>query len=917
MLLKLRSIAFLTFLIVLVTQKASAQKLVRSFKGRVVDSATDRPISDVTISIFRASDTSLINFGFTTPNGNFTINVNNADSLLVVFSQLNYEDYTKKVKTMSDNWDLFNWGDIKLTKALFTFTAKVRKAAISMKEDTMEINASRFKVLPGSDVAQLFKKIPGFEVNVKGEIKVGGLAVDKIMLDGSDFFGNNPGLVSKNLQADMIETVQVYEPKNPDGSPATDQVSKTINLKLKKNKRNGLFGDVLAGYGTNERYEAGFRLNNFKNDRKLSVILNGNNINGTGFDFGFNNWHNAQTEQRNGTGNDFYWRNYEGRNDEGNINNKLNGGFTYFNEFSKKRKLSTNIMFGRNKYNSINTSNSFLALTDTSNRENIDSSETNGLSNTIGVSMDYTKEIDSTGSFEIGARIGNDNNYRDNVNKNKILFNQQLINNGLSNINTIELENNFGMNVYYMRNLRKNDRYYYSISSKYDVVNTNNNMFQFTQNNSDTFNFQRTDGGKSNEWLTKITLAAPLCKKLTANLSADYFLKTNKNEQVTYNAFNTQNASFEQIYTKKVDTLTLNYNNTIKQISIKPYLVYRIKKLYASAAYTFMNVNLNNQNTILDSGISKQYFKTLPSFYIGFSPKMGHFSLRGSKSIVFPTIQDLMPVLNLSNTWQRNNGNASLKPQDKYNISVYNHMNKFGIFKSMGFNFSASTYNDYKVFVNTINNEGIVVQVPINTSGKKEIFTYHYANIKLSKSFNLNTFLQYDYNHIPLFINNQKAFNTSNNFSVAPTLNYLLSDSFDISMDATLYQQNNTNSLNERLNFKQLTSSYNFKMRGILKWGTELSTSLNINDQRKVPNVGKVIPVWNAFIQQPLGKKSNYSIKLSAYDILKQNVNISRSANNGYIFTNTNNQLQQYFLLTLVYKIKKMGGGDDEFNYVY
>ncbi|NQW42678.1 MAG: carboxypeptidase regulatory-like domain-containing protein, partial [Bacteroidetes bacterium] len=234
MLLKLRSTAFLTFLIVLVTQKASAQKLVRSFKGRVVDSATARPIPDVTISIFRASDTSLINFGFTTPNGNFTINVNNADSLLVVFSQLNYEDYTKKVKTMSDNWDLFNWGDIKLTNALFTLTAKVRKAAISMKEDTMEINASRFKVLPGSDVAQLFKKIPGFEVNVKGEIKVGGIAVDKIMVDGSDFFGNNPGLVSKNLQADMIETVQVYEPKNPDGSPATDQVSKTINLKLKK-----------------------------------------------------------------------------------------------------------------------------------------------------------------------------------------------------------------------------------------------------------------------------------------------------------------------------------------------------------------------------------------------------------------------------------------------------------------------------------------------------------------------------------------------------------------------------------------------------------------------------------------------------------------------------------------------------------
>lgn len=908
---------FSVFLLFVLCSNLSAQKIYRSFKGRVIDSATSQPIPDVTISIFRASDTSLINFGFTTPNGNFTMNVNNADSLLVVFSQLNYDDYTKKVAPMLNNWNFYNWDDIKLAKSAFTLTATVKKAAIRMKGDTMEINASRFKVLPGSDVAQLFKKIHGFEVNVKGEIKVGGVAVEKILVDGSDFFGNNPGLVSKNLQADMIETVQVYEPKNPDGSPASDQVSKTINLKLKKNKRNGLFGDALAGYGTVKRHEAGLRLNNFKNDRKLSFILNSNNINGTGFDFGFNNWHEAQTENRNGTGNDFYWRNYEGDNNEGNINNKLNGGFSYFNEFSKKRKLSTNIMFSRNKYNSINTSNSYIALTDSSNRENKDSSATNGFATSISVSVDYTKEIDSTGSFEIGGRIGNNNNYQDNENKNIILINQQLVNNGLSNINTTSLENNFGINIFYTRSLRKNERFNYSFSSKYDVINNDYNMFQFTQNNSDTFNFQRTDGGGSKELLTKLTLAAPISKKITGYLSSDYFLQTNKNKQLTYNAFNPFASSFEQEYKQKIDTLTLDYKNTNQQLSIKPYVVYRVKKLYASAAYTIMNVKLNNQNTILDSGIAKQYLKTLPSFYISFSPKVGYFSLRGSKSIVFPTIQELMPVLNLNNNWQRNIGNASLKPQDKFNISLYNHMNKMRYFKNMGFNFSASTYNDYKVQINTINNEGIVVQMPINTSGRKEIFTYHYATLKLSKSFDLNTNLTYDFNKIPLFINSQKAFNTTNGYSANIGFSYTQSDSFDISLGTNFNQQNNSNTLNKSLNFKQFTSSYNLTVRGVLKWGAELSTSININDQRNVPNIGKLIPVWNAYIQQPLGKKSNYHIKLSAYDILKQNVNISRSARNGYIFTSTNNQLQQYFLITLVYKIKKMGGGDDEFNYVY
>lgn len=202
----------------------NAQKVIRNFKGRVVDSATQLPIKDVSVCLYRASDTSLINFGFTTPNGNYMLSTTNQDSIIIIFSMVGFNEKIKRMPIMLGEWSFNDFGEIKMSTANFTFKSyAVKGAAIRMKGDTMEINATRFKVLPGSDVAQLFKKIPGFEVNVKGEIKVDGAAVEKIMVDGSDFFGNNPGMVSKNLSADMIETVQVFEEKNEDGSPKATQ----------------------------------------------------------------------------------------------------------------------------------------------------------------------------------------------------------------------------------------------------------------------------------------------------------------------------------------------------------------------------------------------------------------------------------------------------------------------------------------------------------------------------------------------------------------------------------------------------------------------------------------------------------------------------------------------------------------------
>jgi hypothetical protein len=112
--------------------------------------------------------------------------------------------------------------------------------------------------------------------------------VQKVLVDGKEFFGNDPKIATKNLPADAIDKVQVYD-KLSDQAQLTGfddgNSEKTINLKLKKDKKKGVFGKINAGAGTDERYQGKFNVNSFKGARQMSVIGMGNNTNAEGFSF--------------------------------------------------------------------------------------------------------------------------------------------------------------------------------------------------------------------------------------------------------------------------------------------------------------------------------------------------------------------------------------------------------------------------------------------------------------------------------------------------------------------------------------------------------------------------------------------------------------------------------------------------------
>lgn len=899
---------FLLFLCLLLFNNIEAQNIVRNLKGRVIDSATSKPLADVTISVFRAKDTMLLNFGFTTPIGNFSLNVQSVDSLLIVVSMYGYDEKNYTDPFMEDNWSFRNFGDVKLTATPYTLTGFTAKtSAIRMKGDTIEISASRFKVLPGSDVAQLFKKIPGFEVTVKGEVKVNGSAVNTIMVDGSDFFGNNPGMVSKNLTADMIETVQVFDERNPDGTP-NEEGNKVINLKLKKGKRNGTFGDVLAGYGTENRYESGLRLNQFKNDRKFSLIINSNNINETGFDFGFENWHGTNTIQKNGSTNDggFYYYN-SNSSGEGNINHKTGLGLTYFNEFTKKRKLSINLFTNRNDYNSISSSNSSSALNDSTQRINKDSSSSFGLLYRNSFEVSYTKEIDSTGEYDFGVNGGFSSNTKTTNGFNSILLNDLVLNKGNSNIKNINNSNNLKVSSSLYRTLRKNKEYNFFFASSFQINNDNNLSYQFLENNTDTFNNKNERNVSGSEWLTKLQGTMPVYKKIKFNLSLDRWENRNNTNQISNSASNQYSEQFEQSYVKSIDSLSIRFKNKQIQNSIKSSFSYRSKYLFSHIGATYLNMQLTNSDENGQILLSKSYPKILPFYGLYYYPSKMYLNFTLSKTVSFPTISDLLPVLNLSNNYERRKGNPNLAPSDNYGMRFYTSFYKLKGFKYLSGGINATISDNMKIWVNRQDENGIIVKTPENAKGYMNFHTWTGASKKINKIINAVLFANFDYAKNPLIINEQSAFGHQTDFSINPSFNFSHTDSLEFSFGLEWSNTNFNNSLNSSLDFKQNVFRYYSDARAIFRTGTELNTTLSINDQRNVPGIGKIVPVWSAYIQQSLGKKSPFNLKLTAYDILKQNTNISRYASDNFVTINQSNQLQRYFMLTLVYKIKKVG----------
>src|SRR5688572_30830916 len=255
---------------------ANAQKS-GSVKGIIFDTIANQPVAAATITVLQRSDSSLITFTMTNNRGEFSLtNVPYGDYRLLV-THVNYYNVNKffTLNEAHKNVDLANVQVSDKTKVLEEVVVMAEAPPVTLIGDTVQYNAGSFKTKPNSVVEDLLKKMPGIQVEKDGTVKAQGQEVKKVLVDGKEFFRTDPKIATKNLPADAVDKVQVYD-RQSDMAQLTGfddgQSEKTINLKLKKDKKKGVFGKVNAGGGTEGRYQGRFNVNSFKGARQMSVI---------------------------------------------------------------------------------------------------------------------------------------------------------------------------------------------------------------------------------------------------------------------------------------------------------------------------------------------------------------------------------------------------------------------------------------------------------------------------------------------------------------------------------------------------------------------------------------------------------------------------------------------------------------------
>src|SRR5688572_16339177 len=275
-------------------------------KGKLSDS-TLQSLSNATISVLQKKDSSLVGYTISDAKGTFELKNLSIGDYRLFISFTGYEVYKRTFSISAVN-RIADLGTIIMKPEFKTLIGVVITDAspVKMNGDTISFKANAFNSKPDATVEDVLKKIPGVQVQRDGTIKAMGEQVQKVYVDGKEFFGTDPKIATKNLTADMVDQIQVFDDmseqarftKIDDGSR-----TKSINIKLKKDKRKGDFGRATAGIGSNSRYEGNFSFNHFRGDQRISLVGSANNTNKLSYTFSdFSSGQGGASQFSNGGG---------------------------------------------------------------------------------------------------------------------------------------------------------------------------------------------------------------------------------------------------------------------------------------------------------------------------------------------------------------------------------------------------------------------------------------------------------------------------------------------------------------------------------------------------------------------------------------------------------------------------------------
>lgn len=908
----------ITLVALLVGNALLAQKF--TLKGQLADSA-GAPLASATVFLLNPNDSSLVNFAASNSRGYFEMKNINRSNYLFKVTYVGYLPLTIPISPRPEE-SIVDLGLLNMEvdrRVLDEVTIRAERAPVTIKRDTIEFNAGSFKTKPNAMVEDLLKQMPSIEVDNDGTIRAQGEQVQQVTVDGREFFGRDPKLATRNLPADAVDKVQVFDKKSDQAAFTgidDGQRSKTINLELKEEKRNGAFGNMMAGAGNDERFTSRLSLNRFSKGSQFSVLGMGNNINEQGFSIDdYMNFSGGSQQmmsggavrlQFNGANDSGIPLNFGGRNN--GLMTNYGGGINLNKDLGKNRKTQVNSSYFYNYLSHDLVQNTFrenfLPNNQNFNFDQLSTQYNTNSNHRVNLILDH--RIDSMNSVKLTTNF-TVNETDSEVKSLSTTFSPEDTRQNESERLSLSAGTTYRLNstLLYRHRFNKKGRSF-ATNLVLGLTDTERNgslsatnTFYVPADSTNTIeqrNYQKND---NQNYGVTVTYTEPLGKR--KYLEGNYSLSNNRN-QVTREVFDIENEnevvndllsnSFSSDYLYQRTGVNFRMNRT---------------KFNITAGVAYQQTNLNGELNPPFEDISRTFSNVLPviRFNYDFSGTK-HLNFDYETSVQEPTIQQLQPVIDNSDPLNIYVGNPSLRPAYNQNCRI-----NFITFDPVSFiSFFAFVNVDYTTNAITnaqyINDQLVRTTIPVNVSSNFRAMadaSFSFQLKQINSRFSIGTNVR-NFQTISILNDTEneiEQWTKGGNFRYS----YRYKELFDINLSARLNHQKTTYEFDQptQSNVNQTYSSeanLSFLKNYQFNAGFEYLVY-----QDPANNFRQEIPLLNLSVSRFLLKNKTGELKFSVNNVFDRALGISQQATNNYFERTVSNSLGQYVMLSFTYALNK------------
>ena len=902
-----------------------------SITGKLSDSASGKALAFATVTVFKAKDTAIVTYRLTNPEGAFKVGGLPMDiPLRVIITFSGYQAFRKEFELNTANPSV-NFNMVKLpvsSNMLDEVVVIAERPPVIMKNDTIEFNASSFKTLPNALVEDLLKKLPGVQVDADGNITVNGKPVNRILVDGKTFFGDDPKMATRNLPANIIDKVQVVDDKDEllrNGDDNINNVGKVVNITLKKGVKKGLFGKLYAGGGTDQRFEGGGIANIFRDTLQVSVLGYANNLNKPGFGYsdltqtGGLDRSNSNLNSRSssiwtngaGSGITINGINFGGMQGNGGIATSKGVGFNLNHAPNLKQSLFAQYFYGNVLVDRRNENDTKQYNNDTI--INNSSLVTGGiLTNAHNIGIGGKFKPDSVTTIQVSANysigLQHEDRFSDIFSNHNLLgpLSYGNINQG-NQTNTYYYKHAFtytqlsrakkGRRFTIFHNLDINNRYnYYYTDSKTSYV--------YPVAYDSLLKQLRQEGVPRTDATAAFNYSEPFSKTITLRAGGRYEYSKLNDAVATFTP-NTTDRKYNVIN----PSLSSIFNRESNRFYVTTGLEFKIKNVVITPSARTLFQSVTNDLASLGNPIRQKTGDVLPGLGIVYK----QLNINYSKDIVLPSYNYLIPVADNTNPYLISKGNANLLPSERHNYSVYYYINDPK--KNLNINLNANggyVFNDVIQSI-TVDQKGIQTNIPVNADGSGNfginynINRQYRHNPKFIYGWNLGAW--YGFNRSRLLYNGENSWQETYNLQQWAGVQLNFNDKFEWNNNASTGY--NFTSYSSKAFSKLEVRNYNISSELILRvpkhiiWETTVNYVMN---GTVIPGLPSSYVRWNAAVNFTMLKDEKGVLKLSIFDILNNGNSIGTHVNGNVITTSQTNILTRYIMATFTYNIRTIGG---------